>query len=54
MYSLYCSFIGFHMTKLLLKKKINVVGIDSLNSYYAKGLKLERLKILKNISIFFF
>ena len=36
-------FIGF-MTKLLLKKKINVVGIDSLNSYYAKGLKLERLK----------
>ena len=47
-------FIGFHMTKLLLKKKINVVGIDSLNSYYAKGLKLERLKILKKYKYFSF
>lgn len=47
-------FIGFHMTILLLKKKINVVGIDNLNSYYSKGLKLERLKILKKSEYFSF
>ena len=47
-------FIGFHMTILLLKKKINVIGIDNLNSYYSKGLKLERLKILKKSEYFSF
>lgn len=40
-------FIGFHLTKLLLDKNYEVIGIDSLNNYYSKKLKIERLKILK-------
>ena len=40
-------FIGFHMTKLLLNKGIEVIGIDNLNKYYSKDLKLKRLNILK-------
>ena len=38
-------FIGFSLAKRLLRKKnINIVGIDNLNSYYSKKLKLKRLK----------
>ena len=37
-------FIGYHVTKFLLKKNVNVVGIDSLNSYYDPKLKKDRLK----------
>ena len=40
-------FIGFHLSKFLLDKDFEVIGIDSLNSYYSKKLKIERLKILK-------
>jgi UDP-glucuronate 4-epimerase len=40
-------FIGFQMAKFLLDKNFEVIGIDSLNSYYSKKLKIERLKILK-------
>lgn len=41
-------FIGFSVAKKLLKKRnIQIIGIDNLNSYYSKKLKLERLKILK-------
>jgi UDP-glucuronate 4-epimerase len=47
-------FIGFHLSKLLLKKKINVVGIDNLNSYYDLELKKNRLKILKKNKNFSF
>ena len=32
-------FIGFHLCKNLLKKKITVMGIDSINSYYSRSLK---------------
>ena len=40
-------FIGFHLCKLLLKnKKLEIFGIDNLNNYYDKKLKLDRLKIL--------
>ena len=44
-------FIGFHLTLRLLKnnKKIRIIGIDNLNSYYSKKLKDERVKILKKI-----
>ena len=35
-------FIGFHTVIALLKKGENVVGIDNLNSYYEKQLKLSR------------
>ena len=39
-------FIGFHLTLKLLKenKKIKIIGIDNLNSYYDPNLKQSRLK----------
>ena len=39
-------FIGFHLSKLLLKKGFNVIGLDNINDYYDPNLKLDRLKIL--------
>jgi len=36
-------FIGFHLTSFLLKKGINVVGIDNINDYYNVNLKYARL-----------
>ena len=47
-------FIGFHMCNYLLKKKISVIGVDSLNEYYSKELKLKRLSILKKNKFFEF
>ncbi len=40
-------FIGMHTCSELLKKKHKVVGVDNLNSYYDKKLKLDRIKNLK-------
>ena len=46
-------FIGFHTANALLKKKYNVIGVDSLNNYYDLKLKKDRLEILlKNDLIF--
>ena len=43
-----CGFIGFSIAQKLLKlKKNQIYGIDNLNSYYSKDLKLKRLSILK-------
>lgn len=42
-----CGFIGFSVTKYLLNKKIRVIGLDSMNSYYNVKLKAKRLSILK-------
>ena len=39
-------FIGFHTTIALLKRGQNVIGIDNLNSYYDKKLKLSRNKFI--------
>ena len=39
-------FIGFHTSLKLLKKNFKVIGVDSLNNYYSKKLKQDRLKIL--------
>lgn len=36
-------FIGFHVTKTLLEQGHEVVGIDSINSYYDVNLKFARL-----------
>lgn len=36
-------FIGMHVTKLLLERGDEVVGIDNLNDYYDPNLKLARL-----------
>ena len=40
-------FIGFHLTKLLLKNNYEVIGIDNINNYYDVNLKISRLEILK-------
>ena len=40
-------FIGYHLTKQLLKRNYKVVGIDSLNTYYDRNLKISRNKDLK-------
>jgi UDP-glucuronate 4-epimerase len=43
-------FIGFHLTSLLVKKGFFVIGLDNLNSYYDRNLKLDRLKEIQRIS----
>ena len=47
-------FIGFHLSLYLLKKNINVIGIDNINDYYDVNLKKNRLKLLKNHKNFSF
>ena len=47
-------FIGFHLAKALIKKQYNLIGLDSINSYYDISLKEARLKILKNLKMPFF
>ena len=47
-------FIGFHLSKLLLKKGFEIVGIDNLNNYYDVSLKEDRLKILEKFDNFQF
>ena len=37
-------FIGYHLSKELLSKSNSVIGLDNINSYYSKKLKLDRLK----------
>ena len=47
-------FIGFHLCKSLLKnKKITVVGIDNINSYYSKSIKKKRILLLKKSNFIF-
>jgi UDP-glucuronate 4-epimerase len=41
-------FIGFHVTRRLLKEGYEVVGVDNLNSFYNEGLKDARLEMLRN------
>ena len=44
-------FIGFHLCKKLLEKKIQVIGLDNLNSYYDQNLKKSRVKELNEYSL---
>ncbi len=39
-------FIGFHVSKNLLEKGHEVVGLDNINDYYDPGLKFDRLEEL--------
>lgn len=39
-------FIGYHLSKRLLKENFEVIGLDNLNSYYDVSLKYARLKEL--------
>ena len=43
-------FIGFHLALTLLKKGNAVIGIDNINNYYNKRIKLDRLNLLKKYS----
>ena len=47
-------FIGFHTSKIFVKKNIKVVGIDNINNYYDVKLKKNRLDILKKNNNFIF
>ncbi len=47
-------FIGFHLSKRLLKEGFIVIGVDSLNDYYDVNLKHSRLAILKENANFIF
>ncbi|WP_234571593.1 NAD-dependent epimerase [Rhodohalobacter sp. 614A] len=37
-------FIGFHLTKRLLRENFQIVGIDNINDYYDVNLKQDRLR----------
>jgi UDP-glucuronate 4-epimerase len=47
-------FIGFHVARELMAAGRNVVGLDSLNSYYDPDLKRSRLNILREDTRFTF
>ena len=47
-------FIGFSLAELLLKKKINVTGIDNFDNYYSPKYKKKRNSILKKYKNFSF
>ena len=47
-------FIGFHLSKRLLERGDDVVGLDNLNDYYDVQLKHNRLKQLENNPAFRF
>ena len=47
-------FIGMHVTKALLERGDEVIGVDNLNDYYDVQLKLSRLEIIKQYPHFRF
>ncbi len=47
-------FIGMHVSNLLLARGDSVIGIDNLNDYYDKRLKLARLSCLNSLPNFKF
>jgi len=47
-------FIGMHLSKRLLERGDEVIGIDNLNDYYEVQLKHDRLKQLENFDKFTF
>lgn len=47
-------FIGFHLSKYLLKAGYAVVGIDNMNDYYEVALKESRLELLQPVEGFTF
>jgi UDP-glucuronate 4-epimerase len=47
-------FIGFNLTKFLLKKNFKIVGIDNFDNYYSVKLKKERILELKKFKSFKF
>lgn len=47
-------FIGYHVSKALLERGEQVIGVDNLNDYYPRSLKQARLKKLEPLSGFTF
>ncbi|MEO1054481.1 MAG: NAD-dependent epimerase [Bacteroidota bacterium] len=47
-------FIGFHLSQKLCATGYQVTGIDNINDYYDVNIKLDRLKMLENVSGFEF
>ncbi len=48
-------FIGFSLARKLIQfKNYDVIGIDNLNTYYSKKLKLKRLALLKHKNFKFY
>lgn len=47
-------FIGFFLSKELLKQDCSVIGIDNINDYYDVNLKYARLEELKHFKNFIF
>ncbi|MEX2541121.1 MAG: NAD-dependent epimerase [Trueperaceae bacterium] len=47
-------FIGFHLSRALLERGDEVVGLDNLNPYYDVDLKLARLDLLEQYERFAF
>ena len=47
-------FIGYYLSKYLLDKGCNVIGIDNMNDYYNVTLKEERLSLLEKFNSFIF
>lgn len=46
-------FIGFHLSNRLNQEKMNIVGLDNLNTYYDVQLKKDRLKQLQATQVCF-
>ena len=44
-------FIGSSLILRLLQKGYRVIGLDNLNSYYSKSLKVDRLNLIENESL---
>ena len=42
-------FIGYHTCNKLIQKGFNVLGIDNINDYYDRKLKIKRIENLTNI-----
>ncbi len=47
-------FIGYHLSKALLEKGEQVIGIDNLNDYYDVNLKKKRLSLIETDDKFTF
>ena len=47
-------FIGYHLSRSLLKDGAIILGIDNINNYYDTGIKEQRLKRLKGFKNFTF
>ena len=47
-------FIGFHLSKRLVRDGVEVIGLDNMNSYYDVNLKKDRIRQLKEDENFSF